>query len=108
MSTSTGLCRADTYPTLPVLLGNRLMSGFEASSMVVSDAALHPNPTLAIGWHVGAADFPLPEIMRAMVDHVAKISQASRIIFCGPSAGGFAALSMAVHYPKGSVARFRP
>lgn len=95
-----GAVSRDKYKTLPVLLGAGLMGDLEASSIVISDASLHSDPGLALGWHAGSAGMPLPDILREIIDHVAQVVQAPRIIFCGPSGGGFAALACAVHYPQ--------
>lgn len=94
-----GAVPRDKYPTLPVLLGANMMTGFDASSIVISDAALHADPNLSLGWHAGTQGFDLPAAIRKVVDIVAKQTRASRLIFCGPSGGGFAAIECASHYP---------
>lgn len=95
-----GLISRTSYPTVPVFHGIRVMSGLGASFVSFSDPSLYADESLSIGWYAGATGMPLQQILRPIIDKIAHATQASRLIFCGPSGGGFAAMAMAVHYPQ--------
>jgi len=88
------------FPTLPVFHGLRVMGGLSASHVSFSDPSCYADKDLDIGWFAGADQFPLQALMPRIIKKLITASKAPCVIFCGPSAGGFASIALALHFPK--------
>ena len=74
-------------------------AGLAATLLVPRDPALARDPGLRPAWHAGSAAVPLQRLLPAVLEKARRCAQASRLIFCGGSGGGFAALYFASLFP---------
>lgn len=78
-------------------------SRWEGSVLFISEATLSLFEDLQMGWYLGTHDSDYMATVCQVVQHVQALCQATKLIFSGGSAGGFAAL-MASHRFAGSLA----
>lgn len=89
---------------LPYLTGAGITSGLDVSRLSISDPSLYIDSNLSIAWYTGSSS--QPELQRDIVGIVKKVAaelEATRIIFVGGSAGGFASAVFS-HQIEDSVA----
>lgn len=87
---------------LPYFTGQSL-AGADPNVVLVSDPALYADPTVPLAWFAGLRGCPVQEILPLMIESLQAGFAGSRLIFTGPSGGGFAALFYAHRFP-GSLA----
>jgi hypothetical protein len=92
-----------TRSKLPFFERVESSSRWEGSVLFVSDDTLRLFPDLGIGWYVGIENSDYMAVVCQVVQYVQALCQATKLIFSGGSAGGFAAL-MASHRFAGSLA----
>lgn len=83
--------------TTPIFTGRRIAQSSDASTLFVSDPSLDLG--VRIGWFAGDENRPLQIDLPRVIQHVASSTGAERIIFFGPSAGGFASLYYSHFFP---------
>jgi len=83
--------------TTPIFTGRRIAQSSDASTLFVSDPSLDLG--VRIGWFAGDENRPLQIDLPRVIQHVASSTGADRIIFFGPSAGGFASLYYSHLFP---------
>ncbi|WP_146826091.1 hypothetical protein [Aeromicrobium flavum] len=102
---------------LPVITGLGVSSDLDASLFVLSDPVLSLDDTVTLGWHIGPAWLGVHPVTVAVVDHLARVSNAPRVVAWGGSGGGYAALRVArdidtcvalVWNPQTNVDRYAP
>lgn len=96
-----GTTRREARP--PFFSGLGVTAGLNASLLAVSDPTLHLAPDIRIGWYAGSRHLDVMALCRHVVRRVAEGTGAPRILFLGGSAGGHAALNIALDFP-GSLA----
>lgn len=84
--------------TTPIFTGRRIAQSADASRLFVSDPSLDLG--VRIGWFAGDEDRPLQIDLPCLIQHAASSTGAERIIFFGPSAGGFASLYYSHVFPN--------
>ena len=84
--------------TTPIFTGRRIAQSADASILFVSDPSLDLG--VRIGWFAGDQYRPLQTDLPRIIQHVASNTGADRIIFFGPSAGGFASLYYSHVFPN--------
>ncbi|WP_309080790.1 hypothetical protein [Zhihengliuella sp.] len=89
--------------TLPVFSGLGVTEGLGLNVVCVADPSLELDDELNIGWFSGNARQPLQQDLPGVLRHVVDGLGAEHLAFFGASAGGFAALHYAAHFP-GSLA----
>lgn len=77
---------------LPLFVGGNLLAGTTASRILVSDSGLYSDQSLRIGWFAGTSSLRLQDALLRVLARLTRASGASRSIYFGASAGGFAAL----------------
>lgn len=94
---------------LPYLVGKGLSSGHSVSRLSISDPSLDFSAENTIGWFAGNISHPnLQDDIAALVTKVAEDYKASRIVFVGGSAGGFASLVLASYFPESIALVWNP
>ncbi|GAA3711325.1 hypothetical protein GCM10022377_25970 [Zhihengliuella alba] len=89
--------------TLPVFSGLGVTRGLDVNVVCVADPSLELDDELNIGWFSGNSRQPLQQDLPGVLRHVVEGLAAEHLAFFGTSAGGFAALLYAAHFP-GSLA----
>lgn len=84
--------------TTPIFTGRRIAQSTDASTLFVSDPSLDLG--VRIGWFAGDENRPLQIDLPRVIQRVASSTGAERIIFFGPSAGGFASLYYSHFFPN--------
>ncbi|OFT72725.1 hypothetical protein HMPREF3145_00865 [Corynebacterium sp. HMSC05C01] len=84
--------------TTPIFTGRKIAQSADASTLFVSDPSLDLG--VRIGWFAGDESRPLQIDLPRVIQHVASSTDAERIIFFGPSAGGFASLYYSHMFPN--------
>lgn len=89
---------------LPWFSGAGVMKDVEANRLSISDPNLYLFEDLSIGWFAGSSQMPnLHQTLEVLIRQVVMMTGSKNLVFFGGSAGGFAALAMARHFP-GSLA----
>jgi hypothetical protein len=84
---------------LPYFSGLEILNGVDATLIAFSDPTLHASVQMEMAWFGGAHDFPLQSsILPAIINKIVELCGAQRLIFMGPSAGGFAAMHYSVDW----------
>ncbi|MDO5747739.1 MAG: hypothetical protein Q4P66_08815 [Actinomycetaceae bacterium] len=90
--------------TLPWFSGRGLVGKLNASRLSISDPSLYIDSDLNVGWHAGNCLQPhLQDDLIRIVRRIYEYTGASKLLFLGASAGGFASLLCSYHF-KGSTA----
>lgn len=92
--------------TVPAYAGYGLTSGLGVNRILISDPSLAINDRLTLGWYAGNTTQPdlqndLTRIIRALV-------RDTRVVFFGPSGGGFACLVQAPRFPGSTTVVSNP
>lgn len=90
--------------SLPFFTGNNLLTGKKANRVFISDPSLLMSKKLALAWYAGNSGGV--RVQAALLDAIRTIASClggKRLIFFGPSGGGFASLYYSWHFP-GSLA----
>lgn len=89
---------------LPYLSGSGVLEGLRLSRLSISDPSFYLDNELSIAWYAGNKKQPeLQETLARISKFVAEKVEASRVIFFGGSAGGFASIQLS-HKIANSVA----
>lgn len=91
-----------TTTAVPVFGTDLSASIPDATIIGISDPALDLFPTITSGWYAGWDGVDLPAILGGFIDRMISALGATRVIFEGGSAGGFAALLYG-HRVSGSI-----
>ncbi|MDX0716805.1 hypothetical protein GOD67_29400 [Sinorhizobium medicae] len=94
--------------TPPFFAGVDITKEIDASFLAIDDPALQYAEDVALGWHAGAADFPLQQVLPFVIRQVIEQSLADRVIISGASSGGFASLYYGTLLPKAIVLAVNP
>lgn len=95
--------------TYPSLSGDKSTEDVGLNLVSIADPTLQLSRSLRVGWHIGnqtVGDFPT--FMKPIVDHVANQLNSTRLILVGASAGGYAAINFATHFPDSIVLALNP
>ena len=88
--------------SLPVFIGKQLTTDLNANLVFVSEPALALGAS--IGWYTGTPEMELQQELVKILGHIQRgLRKAKHLMFYGSSAGGFASLYYAHHFP-GSLA----
>lgn len=79
-----------TFP--PFFSGINLAKNVSCSIVAISDPTLALDEEISIGWYTGNRYLNLQSTLPVVIEKIRLILEAKNIIFCGGSAGGFAAL----------------
>lgn len=90
--------------TLPIFSGREVTDSLPVNRIFVSDPSLQFSAEMNVAWFAGNRHQRLQESLAQVIGHAFESHErARRIVFFGPSGGGFAALYFASRFP-GSVA----
>lgn len=78
------------------------------SVLLVSDPTLFVADDLQFGWYVGTAGWDPTPTIRGLVHRASEAAGASRLLFIGSSAGGFAALRHSSAFPESLTLAINP
>ncbi|UDM08502.1 hypothetical protein LG409_06230 [Halomonas sp. NyZ770] len=85
---------------LPIFSGAKVTPSGKASRLSINDPALYLADDISMGWYAGTKTIALQkDIIPRIVSKVASLLSASKIVFVGGSAGGFASLFYASKFP---------
>ncbi|MHA6600327.1 alpha/beta hydrolase family protein [Corynebacterium coyleae] len=94
---------------LPYLVGRGMSEGHPVSRLSISDPSLRLSSENTISWYAGNRQQKnLQKRLVSLVREVADKSKASRIVFVGGSAGGYAALVLATYFPDSVALIWNP
>lgn len=103
---------------LPWFAGDTVSSGMFVSRLSISDPSLYLDPSLNLAWYAGNQYQPfLHKTLARLIRHVARVSEAPKIVLLGGSGGGFASMLIAsqltsstaiVMNPQTSIERYHP
>lgn len=86
---------------VPFWTGRGVTSALDANVLLVSDPSMILDRTLSLGWYAGSLE--QPDLIETLTEVFRVVSQGTRPIFFGASAGGWAALKYAARL-DGAVA----
>ncbi|MBV7294239.1 heparinase II/III domain-containing protein [Corynebacterium sp. TAE3-ERU16] len=89
---------------LPSVSGGNLARRLGCPLVSVSDATLDLDSTLTLGWYLGTQKLDLAKFVAEAIDSLACRLRVKKIVFCGSSGGGFAAVASAIESDFNSVA----
>lgn len=72
---------------------------FPGTCLYISDPSLHLHADMGLAWYVGTAGHDAMRHIATLVQEVASLSGATKIVSYGSSGGGFAALNLARYMP---------
>ncbi|MBL1377766.1 hypothetical protein [Zobellella iuensis] len=85
--------------TLPVFSGLNVTPKGMTSRLSINDPSLYMGDDMLMSWYAGSRFVPLQkEIIPRIISKVVQSIDASRLIFSGGSAGGFASLYYSKHF----------
>ena len=103
---------------LPYLSGRHIVEGINVARLSISDPSLYLDESLSISWFTGNSSAPnLQMSLARVIQEIANRINASKVIFLGGSAGGFASLVFAhlipnslaiVWNPQTDIAKYYP
>ncbi|AMJ61180.1 hypothetical protein AXW83_13525 [Bosea sp. PAMC 26642] len=88
--------RADVK--LPFFAGQKL-AGADANVILVSDPALYTNAKVPLAWFAGRKGCPVQPILLLILKTIIERLGTKKLIFTGPSGGGFASLYYSYFFP---------
>lgn len=91
---------------VPFWTGRGLTSSLDANVLLVSDPSMILDRTLSLGWYAGSLD--QPDLIEALTEVFRVVSQGTRPIFFGASAGGWAALKYAARLAEAVAVAVNP
>ena len=104
--------------TLPFLIGQGVTRDLPVNRIYVSDPTLALSPRLNLGWFAGSATQRFQPAFTAILGKILSLRpEVKRVVFFGPSGGGFASLYFASQFPgsfavalnpQTSIARYLP
>lgn len=99
----------ESHYKVPVLTGQGISTGLNASRVFISDPALYLSDKLMLAWYAGNSAQPtLQTDLIRIIEKLAEANSAKRIIFFGGSGGGFASLFFASHFDNSIAVVFNP
>jgi hypothetical protein len=96
-----GAVRADQ--SLPVITGLGVSREVPVNRIFISDPSLLLGADMNLGWYAGSSEQRLQQVLQDIVAKVVSSFGSERLVFFGPSGGGFAVLYLSAHFP-GSLA----
>ena len=104
--------------TLPFLVGQGVTRDLPVNRIYVSDPTLALSPRLNLGWFAGSMTQRFQPAFTAILRKILSLRpEVERVVFFGPSGGGFASLYFAAQFPgsfavalnpQTSIARYLP
>jgi hypothetical protein len=88
---------------LPLFAGGQVFQDGPTNRILVSDSGLYADATLNLAWFAGTAELRLQALLPRVLRRLVEVAGGSRLLFFGPSGGGFAALYYSRLFP-GSLA----
>lgn len=91
---------------VPFWTGRGLTSSLDANVLLVSDPSMILDRTLSLGWYAGSLE--QPDLIETLTEVFRVVSQGTRPIFFGASAGGWAALKYAARLDEAVAVAVNP
>lgn len=93
---------------LPLFAGGTVFQDGPVNRILVSDPGLYASPTLNLAWFAGTHDLRLQELFPRVLRRLFAAAGGRRLIFFGPSGGGFAALYYSRLFPESLAVAVNP
>lgn len=92
---------------LPLFYGQTI-AGDKANVILVSDPSLHCSATIPLGWYAGTRNNNIQKNLTDIFRSLLPALGSEKIIFSGPSGGGFAALYFSHQFPESLAIAHNP
>ncbi len=83
---------------LPVFTWMKATEHLKGSRLFISDPTLLLSSEIMLGWYLGSRDYPVQELIEAIIAKVMARTGSRRVVFIGSSGGGFPALLYATKF----------